>query len=215
MDNRTIILLHGFASSARSTKAKYLQERMQEVSGAEFHAMDMNPTPTDFRYLTTTGAINRLRQYILDRELETVSLIGSSFGGLVAMYYAHRFGDVDRILLLAPLLRWRLGWLSEDEVEHWRKRGTVRVDHYGFGGRMPLDFGFYVDGQRYEKSVPPPTPVRIIHGQEDDVVSIGMSREYAEKHPDEVELVEVEAGHVLNDHLDTIWEQVQSFLLGS
>jgi hypothetical protein len=173
----------------------------------------MNPTPTDFRYLTTTGAINRLRQYILDRQLETVQLVGSSFGGLVAMYYAHRFKGVGRLLLLAPLLRWRLDWLSEDEIEHWRKQGTVRVPHYGFGGKLPLDFGFYVDGQRYQDSVPPPAAVRIIHGHEDDVVPIAMSRTYAENHPDRVELIEVEAGHVLNDHLDMIWDHVQGFLL--
>ena len=213
MGDTAVILLHGFASSGRSTKAKYLQEKMEGLSGVDFHALDMNPTPTDFRYLTTTGAINRLRQYILDREFASVQLVGSSFGGLVAMYYAHRFNGVGRILLLAPLLRWRLGWLSEDEIEHWRERGTVRVPHYGFGGKLPLDFGFYVDGQRYQEGVPPPAPVRIIHGHEDDVVPIGMSRRYAKKHQDQVELIEVEAGHVLNDHLDMIWEQVQEFLL--
>ena len=213
MENTAVVFLHGFASSARSTKAKYLQDRCQELPDVEFHAMDLNPTPTDFRYLTTTGAINRLRQYILDREIGTVQLIGSSFGGLVAMYYAHRYGDVGKILLLAPLLRWRLGWLSEEEIQIWRKRGTVRVAHYGFGGKIPLDFGFYKDGQQYQDGVPPAAPVRIIHGREDDVVPIGTSRSYAEKHPDEVELVEVEAGHVLNEHLEMIWEQVQGFLL--
>jgi uncharacterized protein len=213
MENRAVILLHGFASSARSTKAKYLQGKMEGLSGVDFHALDMNPRPTDFRYLTTTGAINRLRQYILDHELETVNLIGSSFGGLVAMYYAHRFEGVGKILLLAPLLRWRLGWLSEEEVEHWRKRGTVRIAHYGFGGKIPLDFGFYVDGQRYEDGVPSPGPVRIIHGQDDEVVPIRSSRAYAEEHPDSVELIELEADHVLNEHLDTIWGHVQGFLL--
>jgi pimeloyl-ACP methyl ester carboxylesterase len=35
-----------------------------------------------------------VRQYILDRELTDVSLIGSSMGGLVGLNYAHRFGDV-------------------------------------------------------------------------------------------------------------------------
>ena len=212
MEDTAVILLHGFASSSRSTKAKYLKEKMEGRSGAEFHALDMNPTPTDFRYLTTTGAINRLRQYILDREFETVQLVGSSFGGLVAMYYAHRYQRVGRILLLAPLLRWRLGWLSEEEIAHWRKQGTALVAHYGFGGKLPLDFGFYADGQQYQDGVPPPAPVRIIHGREDDVVPISMSRRYAE-YPDDVELLEVEAGHVLNDHLNMIWKQVQAFLL--
>jgi uncharacterized protein len=213
MDSTTIIFIHGFASSSRSTKAKYLQEQCQALSSVDFHAIDLNPTPTDFRYLTTTGATNRLRQYVLDREIETVQLMGSSFGGLVAMYYAHRYGNVGKILLLAPLLRWRLDWLSEEEIEIWRKRGTVRVPHYGFGGKIHLEFGFYVDGQQYQDGVPPTNPVRIIHGREDNVVPIGTSRRYAAKHPDQVELLEVGAGHVLNDHLNLIWEHVQGFLL--
>jgi uncharacterized protein len=215
MDSTTIIFIHGFASSSRSTKAKYLQKQCQDLPSVDFHAIDLNPTPTDFRYLTTTGAINRLRQYVVDREIETVQLMGSSFGGLVAMYYAHRYGKVGKILLLAPLLRWRLDWLSEEEIEVWRKQGTVRVPHYGFGGKIPLEFGFYVDGQQYQDGVPPTIPVRIIHGREDNVVPIGTSRRYAARHPDQVELFEVEAGHVLNDHLDMIWEHVQGFLLES
>ncbi|MCL7452832.1 MAG: esterase [Anaerolineae bacterium] len=213
MNGTTIIFIHGFASSSRSTKAKYLHDQGQDLPGVDFHAIDLNPTPTDFRYLTTTGAINRLRQYVVDREIETVQLMGSSFGGLVAMYYAHRYGNVGKILLLAPLLRWRLDWLSEEEIEIWRKRGTVRVPHYGFGGKIPLEFGFYVDGQQYQEGVPPAKPVRIIHGREDNVVPVGTSRRYAVKHPEQVELFEVEAGHVLNDHLDMIWEHVQGFLL--
>ena len=150
MESTAIIFLHGLASSSRSTKAKYLQEKSESLSGVDFYALDLNPTPTDFRYLTTTGALNRLRQYILDRQLRTVRLIGSSFGGLVAIYYAHRFGDIDRMLLLAPLLQWELDWLSEDEIEQWHEQGTIGIDHYGFGGKITLDYGFCVDGQRYQ-----------------------------------------------------------------
>jgi hypothetical protein len=40
------------------------------------------------------------------------------------------------------------------------------------------------------------------------------SRAYATRFPEQVELIEVEAAHDLNDHLGFIWEQVESFLLG-
>lgn len=209
----SVVHVHGFASSARSTKAKYLAERMESVRGAEFYALDLNPTPTDFRYLTTTGAIGRLRQYVLDRRIEDLAFVASSFGGLVATYYAHRFGGVTRMLLLAPLLRWKLDWLSEAQLKKWREEGTAPIPHYGFGGELPLDFGFYEDGQRYQKGAPPVVPTLIMHGRNDEIVSIGNSRTYAKEHPDQVRLLELDTGHDLNDHLETIWEQVQAFVL--
>lgn len=210
---KTIIHIHGFASSARSTKAKYLGEHMESVRGAEFYAFDMNPTPTDFRYLTTTGAIGRLRQVVLDRRPEDLSLIGSSFGGLVATYYAHQFGGVSRLLLLAPLLRWTLDWLSAEQVESWRETGTLSMPHYGFGGELPLDFGYHQDGQRYRVAAPPAAPALILHGRDDDVVPIRRSQAVAEQYPDQVRLIELDAGHDLNDHLAAVWEQVQAFVL--
>lgn len=210
---RTIVHLHGFASSARSTKAKYFGARAESVQGAEYYAFDMNPTPTDFRYLTTTGAIDRLRQHILDRRPENLSLVASSFGGLVATYYARRFGGVDRMLLLAPLLSWQPNWLSEWQVEQWRKHGFLPIPHYGFGGELPLDFGYYQDGQCYQVAAPPASATLIIHGREDELVPIRHSRAYAQEYPQQVRLIELDAGHDLNGHLETIWEQVQKFVL--
>jgi predicted esterase YcpF (UPF0227 family) len=73
-----LIYLHGFASSAGGRKAQYLHPRLAERTDATFYAVEFSPTPADFEYLTITGMINRLRQYILDRELSDICLIGSS-----------------------------------------------------------------------------------------------------------------------------------------
>jgi pimeloyl-ACP methyl ester carboxylesterase len=53
----------------------------------------------------------------------------------------------------------------------------------------------------------------IIHGQNDTTVPIEHSRDYAASFPDQVQLIEVDADHDLNDHLELIWDYVQSFLL--
>jgi hypothetical protein len=179
-----------------------------------YHAIDFNPTPVDFAYVTTTGLINRLRQYVLDHDLQTVAVIGSSLGGLVATHYAHRYGGVERMLLLAPLLRWRSWDMSAEHLRTWEQRGTMPVMHYRFDRELPIRFDLEADGMRYVEPAPPAVATLIIHGRKDESVPVEDSRQYAAESPERVQLVEVDAGHDLNKHLALIWSHVQSFLLG-
>lgn len=213
MIGKTILFLHGFASSARSTKAQYLDQKLEALPEVMFQAIDFCPTPKDFEYMTTTGLISRLRQYVLDHALEKLSIIGSSYGGLIAVQYAHRFGGIEKMLLLAPGLRWLSGGLSEEELAQWKESGTVPVFHFAFGKELPLRHDLQVDGLGYLRPVPPTIPTTIIHGQRDTAVPIQDSREYAAKYLDKVQLIEVDADHDLNGHLGLIWQYVQSFLL--
>ncbi len=104
-DKPNVIYLHGFASSAKNSKAEWLQQRNDADPNVNLYAFDFNPTPADFSYMTISGMIHRLRQYILDFELTNPLLVGSSLGGLVALHYARLFGGIPHILLLAPALR--------------------------------------------------------------------------------------------------------------
>jgi pimeloyl-ACP methyl ester carboxylesterase len=78
---------------------------------------------------------------------------------------------------------------------------------------IPIRHDLQVDGLRYLEPVPPAAPITIIHGYHDETVPIQRSRDYAAHFPDKVRLIEVDADHDLNDHLEFIWEYVQSFLL--
>ncbi len=211
---KKILYLHGFASSAQCTKAQYLREKLKAFQ-VEFHAVDFNPTPKDFEYMTTTGMINRVRQYVLDHDLEDVHVIGSSYGGLIAVHFAHRFGGVEKMLLLAPGLTWLSGGLTEQALEGWKKAGVAPVFHYAYEREIPVRYDLQADGLRYLEPVPPAAPSIIIHGHDDKSVPIEPSRAYAADFPDLVRLIEVDADHDLNGHLEFIWEYVQSFLLNT
>ncbi len=210
---KTILYLHGFASSGQGAKAQFFREKFAAIPHITFDAFDFNPTPKDFEYMTITGQINRLRQYLLSRRWDKVSLIGSSMGGLVALNYAHRFGGVDRLLLLAPALAYLANRRPEAELKQWQHDGTIRVPHYAFDGEIPLQYGFYTDGLNYLQPVPPPTPLLIIHGQHDDVVPLAGSQKYVTQFPHQTQLLAVDSDHRLNDQLAVIWRQVESFLL--
>lgn len=215
MEKRPILFLHGFASSAQSKKARYFRQRFEGLSQIEYHAVDFNPAPTDFEYVTTTGLVNRLRQFVLDHDMNPISIIGSSYGGLVAIHYAHRFGGVERMLLLAPGLRWLSGGLSEEQLDAWKTAGASPVYHQAFQREVPVRYDLHVDGTCYLTPIQPAAPAIIIHGKNDTTVPIDDSRAYAAEYPNAVKLVEVEADHDLNGHLDLAWRYVQSFLLGA
>lgn len=215
MSQKTVIFIHGFASSAQGTKAQFLREKFAAVPHASFLALDFNPTPRDFEYLTVSGLINRLRQHLLQDDPQAVSLIGSSLGALVALNYAHRYGGVNRLLLLAPALVYGAGGRHIPNEEVWQERGFVEVTHYAFGEALPLRYDIEVDGTLYTAPPPPPAPVRIIHGRQDEVIPISLSREYADSYPRQVGLVEVEADHTLHGRLEEVWQEVQNFLLSA
>lgn len=211
---RYILFLHGFASSANGRKPQYLRPLLAELPDVTFHALDFSPTPIDFTYLTVTGMISRLRQYILDRELEQVSLVGSSMGGLVALNYAHRFPGVARLLLLSPALSYLSGERGGASLADWQASGTGEVFHYGFNRPVPLRYDLEIDGRFYHTPPPPPAPITIIHGAQDEVVPVAASRDYAVRHAGQVQLIEVDAGHDINAHLPLIWQVTRRFLLG-
>jgi pimeloyl-ACP methyl ester carboxylesterase len=98
-----IFYLHGFASSARSSKATYLAAKLT-AHRVTLHAPDFNPP--DFSTLTITRMIEQTLAAIdvLPQDEEVV-LVGSSLGGFVAVQVAlARPQRISRLVLLAPAL---------------------------------------------------------------------------------------------------------------
>ena len=133
-------------------------------------------------------------------------------GALVALNYAHRFNDVENLLLLAPALAYRFG-ADRTESAQWQEAGVGPVFHFAFEKEVPLRYAFEEDGAKYAHPVPPPAKMMIVHGRSDDILPIQNSRDYAAAYPNLVQLIEVASDHRLNDQLDLIWQQVAAFSL--
>lgn len=213
MNQKTLIFLHGFLSSAQGTKVQFLRQKLTSEVMVAFHAIEFNPTPRDFEFMTVTGQVNRVRQYVLDYRLEAVSLIGSSLGGLVALHYAYRYGGVTRLLLLAPALWYDLDRTPAADLKAWEISGRRRLWHDAFQAELPLHYDYHLDRLRFNPPPPPPVETVIIHGFNDEVVSIDGSRRYAAAYPERVRLVEVDSDHRLSDQLDLMWREVRSALI--
>jgi uncharacterized protein len=206
-----IIFLHGFLSSGQSGKANFMQEQFKSNLTIQLHAFDFNPTRRDFEFMTVTGMINRLRQYVLSNELNKISLIGSSMGGLVGLHYARQYGNVENLLLLAPALSYFIDNREEAEARRANPEEIRLIDHYAYGEKLPLRAAIDVDGLLYRHQIEPPMPLVIIHGRFDDVVPLKHSQEYQAKYPGTVHLIEVNSDHRLQDQHDRIWSQITKF----
>jgi pimeloyl-ACP methyl ester carboxylesterase len=214
--NRSLFYLHGFASSAKSTKAAYLGERFR-LHGATLHCPDFNQP--DFATLTLTRMLDQL-----DRSMAAVTapatLIGSSLGGTLAILAAATFGArVDRLVLLAPAVMFakkgRLNsheWLAPERLDQWRRLGRLPFFHYGDNIERMLNFAFYQDSFRYNPfDATFQQPTQIFQGIQDASVDPRTVEAFARERPN-VTLSLLEDDHSLTKSLPRIWDGVSAFL---
>jgi hypothetical protein len=91
-----ILYLHGFASSAASSKARFFAEHLR-TAGAPIDIPDL--AAGDFEHLTIGGQLRVIERAAAG---DPVALMGSSLGGYLAALYAARHPEVTRVVLLAP-----------------------------------------------------------------------------------------------------------------
>lgn len=203
-----IVYLHGFASSPLSSKAVFFADKFRAL-GVPFEAPQLDAG--DFEGLTISGQLRIVDQAVGNKP---AVLMGSSLGGYLAALYAARSVQVEKMVLLAPAFqfptRWRARY-SAQELELWRKRGTIPFFHYGFKEERGLGYQIVDDAQKYEDEPAFRQPALILHGLKDEVVPVALSKAFAKGHPN-VQLRLVDSGHELTDVLELLWLETAGFL---
>jgi alpha-beta hydrolase superfamily lysophospholipase len=209
-----VFYLHGFASSAASTKASYFAAKLRG-HGVPLQTPDLNQP--DFSTLTVSRMVGQLTEAI-DRipSRSDVALIGSSLGGLVAVHVARQRPDrVARLILLAPALEFGGTTplsLGDRDLDGWKSSGVTNVFHYGYGRMLPVGYQLYADACRYDCSdVILSIPIQIFQGCNDTVVDPASVERWTGSRPN-VEFHMLEDDHQLGRSLDHIWTQVVRFL---
>lgn len=206
------IYLHGFASSPQSNKAQYLRDRFSVEANLKLNVLDLNRG--DFGRLTLTRQIEQTIA-AFPNDNTPITIIGSSFGALTAAWVAQKCDRVRRIILLAPAFGFPQSWYSRlepQQIEQWRESGYLSVYHYGEAKQIPLKYQFLEDAENYPlASLTRSLPTLIIHGINDEVVPIEVSRDYASRHS-QVKLIELNSDHGLNDSKERIWQEIKDFL---
>jgi hypothetical protein len=210
-----IIYLHGFASSAQSSKATYLGSRLRAL-GEDVRVPDLNQP--DFATLTVTRMLEQTRA-LIDESSSPVTIFGSSLGGYVGVNAAAARPDrVGRLVLLAPALDFSDQGLSAPggaSLSDWKRDGHLMVFHYGFGRMVPIHYGLYEDARQHDAMrAHVEMPILIFQGRHDTVVSPGTVERWAARRPN-VELHLLDDDHQLTNSLGEIWEETQRFLFGN
>lgn len=209
-----VFYLHGFASSASSTKASFFAGKLQP-RGVRLEAPDFNQP--DFGTLTVTRMIGQVLTAI--GEGEPAALIGLSLGAFVAVQVAlQRPALVSRLVLLAPALDFgggRMKELGEGALERWRSTDALEVFHYGYGRVIPVHYELYADAGRYDAGhAALEMPVQVFQGRRDTVVDPDAVERWARARP-YVDLQLLDDDHQLLASLEAIWARMEPFLFGA
>jgi pimeloyl-ACP methyl ester carboxylesterase len=209
---RAVFYLHGFASSAKSTKAAYFAERLGEL-GIGLETPDFNEP--DFEAMTMTRMIDRLG-VALSHVNERAVLIGSSLGGTLAVLGAARFAPkIERLVLLAPAVMFAKPGhhlLPPERIDEWQRRGSLPFFHYAYEEDRMLSYSFYEDSLQHDAfNAAFSQPTLIFQGLRDASVNYPTVEAFARERPN-VTLSLVDDDHQLIASLPRIWESVADFM---
>ena len=208
------LYLHGFASGPSSYKGTALCNHY-DMRGV---AVDrLNLRLPSFEHLRLSAMIAHTRAAI-GREQDRAVLFGSSLGGLTACRVAELDPRVSALVLLAPAFRLIERWrqrLGAHSWEIWQKTGWLDTEDHEEKRAARVDFGFAVDAETVDARgggwPDVRVPTLIVHGRNDDVVDIDLSRAW-KRNKRHVRLVEVDDGHELTASLDVILCSADAFL---
>jgi uncharacterized protein len=202
------LYLHGFASGPRSKKGRFLQTQFQRL-GISLKMLDLNQP--SFETLTITSQLAVLEANLSE---EPATLIGSSFGGLLAVLQAMRDSRIEKLILMAPALQFIKGWqkdLGEKAIALWRATGSLPVYHYGYGTERKLKPDILDDALLYdENQFTRPVPTLILHGSQDRVIPMERSQAFAQTRP-YMKLKIYETDHSMESVLEPLWYEVAAF----
>jgi pimeloyl-ACP methyl ester carboxylesterase len=209
---RTVLYLHGFASSARSTKAGYFAERLRDYP-VTFESPDFNEP--DFATMTMTRMVDQLGA-VLSRVSDRAVLMGSSLGGTLAILAAARFAPkIDRVVLLAPAVMFAKAGhhlLPPERIDEWQRRGALPFFHYAYEEERLLSYSFYEDSLQHDAFNATFTqPTLVFQGLRDASVDYRTVEAFARDRPN-VTLSLLDDDHQLIASLPRIWESVADFL---
>ena len=183
---RLAVLCHGFLSGKNSTTNRTLTRLLNEQGLATFRFDFFGQGDSDgpFEEITTTLAVHQVEaalDLVIARSYDRIGLVGSSFGGLVAILTAAQRRDIACLALKCPVVDFaeelRLTF-GHEELARWQATNTI-PNIMGGPDRVRLRYDFYEDCLRqiaYGPAERITIPALIVQGEQDECVPLHQSK---------------------------------------
>lgn len=183
-NNRIIVLCHGFMSSRESRTNLVLTEKLlsENIATCRFNFYGHGEDGHPFQEMTLTRCLEQVEEvfsWIAKSPYSKVGLMGSSFGGLVAITIAAHHPELMALGLKCPVSDYPPIWqalLGEAGMATWNSDGVLSFATHE--GRARLSYAFYEDLLQYETYKDAEriqAPTLIVHGDADTDVSFAQS----------------------------------------
>jgi hypothetical protein len=185
-----VVLCHGFLSSKNSTTNKTLTRMLNEAGFATFRFDFFGQGESEglLEDITVSLAVRQAHaavDLVLSQGYDRLGLVGSSFGGLVAILTAAERQDIACLALKCPVvdfaeeLRLEFG---PGELARWQTTDTI-PNIMGGAARVRLKYQLYEDCLRnvaYEPAANIVAPTLIVQGARDELVPLHQSQRLLE-----------------------------------
>ncbi len=223
-DSRPVgVYVHGFRSSVTHDKARYfLDHALQHgYSWVNFDLPCHGRSEGRFRDFRVSAALTALIEVIHQLRGAPIVLIGASMGAWLSMLAARKLANARGVhiggaVLIAPAFDFIQHYFaaeSDEVMRAWRSDGVRQfIDEYDHQPYQ-LEYAMVEDGLRHNLLEQPGKydfPIRIFHGDQDEVAPISLTHRFKEMAAESDIVVQVIEGgdHALDPQLPLIAAEV-------